>query len=212
MSNLATEIAQSLLQIKAIKLNPANHFTWASGWYSPIYCDNRKILSYPAVRKQVCEGFAEIVREKYPDVDIVAGVATGAIAHGVLVAEKLGKPFIYVRSSPKTHGLSNQVEGEFWPGAKVVVIEDLVSTGGSSLSAVEALRENGCEVLGMAAIFTYGFPTARENFAVADVRLDTLSYYKTMIELAAREGYVREDELLTLQEWRRDPANWKRTE
>ncbi|WP_297447480.1 orotate phosphoribosyltransferase [uncultured Alistipes sp.] len=212
MSNLATEIAQSLLQIKAIKLNPANHFTWASGWYSPIYCDNRKILSYPAVRKQVCEGFAEIVREKYPDVDIVAGVATGAIAHGVLVAEKLGKPFIYVRSSPKTHGLSNQVEGEFWPGAKVVVIEDLVSTGGSSLSAVEALRENGCEVLGMAAIFTYGFPTARENFAGADVRLDTLSDYKTMIELAAREGYVREDELLTLQEWRRDPANWKRTE
>jgi len=212
MSNLATEIAQSLLQIKAIKLNPANHFTWASGWYSPIYCDNRKILSYPAVRKQVCEGFAEIVREKYPDVDIVAGVATGAIAHGVLVAEKLGKPFIYVRSSPKTHGLSNQVEGEFWPGAKVVVIEDLVSTGGSSLSAVEALRENGCEVLGMAAIFTYGFPTARENFAGADVRLDKLSDYKTMIELAAREGYVREDELLTLQEWRRDPANWKRTE
>ncbi len=212
MSNLATEIAQSLLQIKAIKLNPANHFTWASGWYSPIYCDNRKILSYPAVRKQVCEGFAEIVREKYPDVDIVAGVATGAIAHGVLVAEKLGKPFIYVRSSPKTHGLSNQVEGEFWPGAKVVVIEYLVSTGGSSLSAVEALRENGCEVLGMAAIFTYGFPTARENFAGADVRLDTLSDYKTMIELAAREGYVREDELLTLQEWRRDPANWKRTE
>ena len=212
MSNLATEIAQSLLQIKAIKLNPANHFTWASGWYSPIYCDNRKILSYPAVRKQVCEGFAEIVQEKYPDVDIIAGVATGAIAHGVLVAEKLGKPFIYVRSSPKTHGLSNQVEGEFWPGAKVVVIEDLVSTGGSSLSAVEALRENGCEVLGMAAIFTYGFPTARENFAGADVRLDTLSDYKTMIELAAREGYVREDELLTLQEWRRDPANWKRTE
>lgn len=195
MSNLATEIAQSLLQIKAIKLNPANHFTWASGWYSPIYCDNRKILSYPAVRKQVCEGFAGIVQEKYPDADIIAGVATGAIAHGVLVAEKLGKPFIYVRSSPKTHGLSNQVEGEFWPGAKVVVIEDLVSTGGSSLSAVEALRENGCEVLGMAAIFTYGFPTARENFAGADVCLDTLSDYKTMIELAAREGYVREDEL-----------------
>jgi len=212
MSNLATEIAQSLLQIKAIKLNPANHFTWASGWYSPIYCDNRKILSYPAVRKQVCEGFTGIVQEKYPDVDIIAGVATGAIAHGVLVAEKLGKPFIYVRSSPKTHGLSNQVEGEFWPGAKVVVIEDLVSTGGSSLSAVEALRENGCEVLGMAAIFTYGFSTARENFAGADVCLDTLSDYKTMIELAVRQGYVREDELQTLQEWRRDPANWKRTE
>ena len=143
MNDLSSKIAESLLQIKAIKLNPANHFTWASGWYSPIYCDNRKILSYPAVRKQVYEGFERIIAEKYPDADIIAGVATGAIAHGVLVAERMGKPFIYVRSSPKTHGLTNQVEGEYWPGAKVVVVEDLVSTGGSSLSAVEALREAG---------------------------------------------------------------------
>ena len=147
MNDLSSKIAESLLQIKAIKLNPANHFTWASGWYSPIYCDNRKILSYPAVRKQVYEGFERIIAEKYPDADIIAGVATGAIAHGVLVAERMGKPFIYVRSSPKTHGLTNQVEGEYWPGAKVVVVEDLVSTGGSSLSAVEALREAGFDVM-----------------------------------------------------------------
>lgn len=129
MNDLSSKIAESLLQIKAIKLNPANHFTWASGWYSPIYCDNRKILSYPAVRKQVYEGFERIIAEKYPDADIIAGVATGAIAHGVLVAERMGKPFIYVRSSPKTHGLTNQVEGEYWPGAKVVVVEDLVLDG-----------------------------------------------------------------------------------
>ena len=141
MKNTEQLVAQSLLQIKAIKLNPANPFTWASGWKSPIYCDNRKILSYPAVRKEIYEGFGKIISEKYPDADIIAGVATGAIAHGVLVAEKMGKPFIYVRSSPKSHGLTNQVEGEYWPGAKVVVIEDLVSTGGSSLSAVEALRD-----------------------------------------------------------------------
>ena len=211
MNDLSSKIAESLLQIKAIKLNPANRFTWASGWYSPIYCDNRKILSYPAVRKQVYEGFERIIAEKYPDADIIAGVATGAIAHGVLVAERMGKPFIYVRSSPKTHGLTNQVEGEYWPGAKVVVVEDLVSTGGSSLSAVEALREAGCDVLGMVAIFTYGFPTAAENFAGADVKLDTLSDYKTMIELAAKQGYVHEDELQTLQQWRRDPANWKKS-
>ena len=147
MCDLDKKVAESLLQIKAIKLNPTNHFTWASGWYSPIYCDNRKILSYPAVRKEIYEGFVKIISEKYPDADIIAGVATGAIAHGVLVAEKMGKPFIYVRSSPKSHGLTNQVEGEYWPGAKVVVVEDLVSTGGSSLSAVEALREAGFDVM-----------------------------------------------------------------
>lgn len=210
MYDLDKKIAESLLQIKAIKLNPANHFTWASGWYSPIYCDNRKVLSYPAVRKEICNGFVKIISEKYPDVYIIAGVATGAIAHGALVADRLNKPFVYVRSSPKTHGLNNQVEGECWQNAKVVVIEDLVSTGGSSLCAVEALRENGCDVLGMVAIFTYEFPTAKENFAAADVHLDTLSNYSTMIELAVQEGYVHADELQTLQEWRRDPANWKR--
>ena len=210
MNDSAKQIAGSLLQIKAIKLNPTNHFTWASGWYSPIYCDNRKILSYPAVRKQVYEAFADLIAEKYPDAEVLAGVATGAIAHGVLVAEKMGKPFIYVRSAPKSHGLTNQVEGEVKPGAKVVVIEDLVSTGGSSLSAVEALKKAGCAVLGMVAIFTYGFPTAEENFAKAGVKLDTLSNYNTMIEMAIEQGYVHPDELETLKEWRRDPASWKK--
>jgi len=210
MNDSAKQIAGSLLQIKAIKLNPTNHFTWASGWYSPIYCDNRKILSYPAVRKQVYEAFADLVAEKYPEAEVLAGVATGAIAHGVLVAEKMGKPFIYVRSAPKSHGLTNQVEGEVKPGSKVVVIEDLVSTGGSSLSAVDALKKAGCDVLGMVAIFTYGFPTAEQNFANAGVKLDTLSNYNTMIEMAIEQGYVHPDELETLKEWRRDPASWKK--
>ena len=210
MNDSVKQIAGSLLQIKAIKLNPTNHFTWASGWYSPIYCDNRKILSYPAVRKQVYEAFADLIAEKYPEAEVLAGVATGAIAHGVLVAEKMGKPFIYVRSAPKSHGLTNQVEGEVKPGSKVVVIEDLVSTGGSSLSAVDALKKAGCDVLGMVAIFTYGFPTAEQNFANAGVKLDTLSNYNTMIEMAIEQGYVHPDELETLKEWRRDPASWKK--
>ena len=210
MNDSAKQIAGSLLQIKAIKLNPTNHFTWASGWYSPIYCDNRKILSYPAVRKQVYEAFADLIAEKYPEAEVLAGVATGAIAHGVLVAEKMGKPFIYVRSAPKSHGLTNQVEGEVKPGSKVVVIEDLVSTGGSSLSAVDALKKAGCDVLGMVAIFTYGFPTAEQNFANAGVKLDTLSNYNTMIEMVIEQGYVHPDELETLKEWRHDPASWKK--
>lgn len=210
MSGLEREIADSLLQIKAIKLDPANPFTWASGWKSPIYCDNRKTLSYPKVRKQIYKGFVKLISEKYPEAELFAGVATGAIAHGVLAAEEAGMPFIYVRSAPKSHGMTNQVEGEYKPGAKVVVIEDLVSTGGSSLNAVQALRDAGCEVLGMVAIFTYGFPDAEENFAKAGVKLDTLSNYEAMIELATERGYVNPDELETLREWRRDPANWKR--
>ena len=207
--SIEKEIAKSLLQIKAIKLNPANPFTWASGWNSPIYCDNRKILSYPAVRKQVYEAFAQVIGEKYPQADIIAGVATGAIAHGVLAAEKMGKPFIYVRSAPKSHGLTNQVEGEYTPGAKVVVIEDLVSTGGSSLNAVEALRDAGCDVLGMVAIFTYGFPKAEENFAQNNVELATLSNYNAMIELAIEQGYVDASALETLREWRKSPDTWR---
>ena len=210
MELIAQKIAQSLLQIKAIKLSPTNFFTWASGWHSPIYCDNRKILSYPAVRKLVYESFAEVIADKYPEAEVIAGVATGAIAHGVLAAEKMGKPFIYVRSAPKTHGLTNQVEGEYRPGAKVVVVEDLVSTGGSSLNAVEALRDAGCEVLGMVAIFTYGFPAAEENFRKAGVTLDTLSNYNAMIELATEQGYVHPDQLATLKEWRENPAEWNK--
>lgn len=210
MDNISRAVAQSLLQIKAIKLDPANFFTWASGWHSPIYCDNRATLSYPDVRKLIYESFAKLIARKYPDAEVIAGVATGAIAHGVLVAEEMGKPFIYVRSAPKSHGLSNQVEGVFEKGAKVVVVEDLVSTGGSSLNAVEALRDAGCEVLGMTAIFTYGFAAAVENFAKAGITLDTLSDYNTMISLAAEEGYVRQDDLETLRQWREDPANWKK--
>jgi len=210
MSKLPERIAESLLQIKAIKLNPTNPFKWASGWLSPIYCDNRKTLSYPAVRKQIYESFAEIINEKSPDAEIIAGVATGAIAHGALVAEKMGKPFIYVRSSAKMHGMTNQVEGEFWEGAKVVVIEDLVSTGGSSLTAVNTLRGENCDVLGMVAIFTYGFPEAERNFKDASVDLDTLTDYNTMIKMAAEQGYVRKEELETLRQWRLDPANWKK--
>lgn len=204
------QIAQTLLQIKAIKLSPANPFTWASGWHSPIYCDNRKTLSYPAARKQIYEAFAKIIAEKYPQAEVIAGVATGAIACGVLTAEALNKPFIYVRSAPKDHGMTNQVEGYFEAGAKVVVVEDLISTGGSSLKAVEALRAAGCEVLGMVAIFTYGFPTAAANFEKAGVQLDTLSNYNTLLELAVEQNYIHADELATLQEWRKSPDTWNR--
>lgn len=204
------QIAQTLLQIKAIKLSPANPFTWASGWHSPIYCDNRKTLSYPAARKQIYEAFARLIAEKYPQAEVIAGVATGAIACGVLAAEALGKPFIYVRSAPKDHGMTNQVEGEVKPGAKVVVVEDLISTGGSSLKAVEALRAAGCDVLGMVAIFTYGFPTAAANFEKAGVQLDTLSNYNTLLELAVEQNYIHEDELATLREWRQSPDTWNR--
>ena len=204
------EIARMLLQIKAIKLNPTNPFTWASGWHSPIYCDNRKTLSYPQVRKRIYEGFAALIAEKYPEAEVLAGVATGAIAHGVLAAEAMGKPFIYVRSAPKNHGLTNQVEGEVRPGAKVVVVEDLVSTGGSSLNAVEALRSAGCDVLGMTAIFTYGFPAATENFAKAGVELTTLSDYETLIGVAIEQRYVSDADLETLREWRKNPSEWRR--
>lgn len=204
------KIAQTLLQIKAIKLSPANPFTWASGWHSPIYCDNRKTLSFPAARKEIYQAFAKLIAGKYPQADVIAGVATGAIACGVLAAEELGKPFIYVRSAPKDHGMANQVEGYFEPGSKVVVVEDLISTGGSSLKAVEALRAAGCEVLGMVAIFTYGFPTAAANFEKAGVALDTLSDYNTLIELATEQGYVKPEEVETLREWRKAPDVWNK--
>jgi orotate phosphoribosyltransferase len=208
MSLIAKNTAFNLLQINAIKLRPANLFTWASGWRSPIYCDNRKILSHTAVRDQVRDAFAELVRAKYPEAEVIAGVATGAIAHGVLVAEALGLPFIYVRSAAKGHGLANQIEGDYTAGQRVVVIEDLISTGGSSLSAVEALRGAGLDVLGMVAIFTYGFDEARRNFSEAGVALDTLSDYPTLIALARELGYVTPDDVAMLEKWREDPANF----
>lgn len=204
------KIAKSLLEIKAIKLSPENYFTWASGWHSPIYCDNRKLLSYPAARKLVYESFAEVIANKYPEADIIAGVATGAIAHGVLAAEAMGKPFIYVRSAPKGHGLTNQIEGEYTPGMKVVVIEDLISTGGSSLAAVDALRKAGCEVLGMVAIFSYQFPLASDNFEAANCELTTLSNYSTLVEVAEEMDYIQSSDVETLKEWRQSPSTWKK--
>jgi len=210
MEKLAEIVAKQLLQIKAIKLQPANPFTWASGWISPIYCDNRKTLSYPEVRNFIKIQFARLVLEKYGDVDVIAGVATGAIAQGALVADALGKPFVYVRSSPKGHGLENLIEGDLKPGQKVVVIEDLISTGGSSLKAVDAIRNSGCEVMGMMAIFTYGFSVATENFKKANVELTTLSSYQQLIEMAVSAGDVSPDNVAALEEWSNDPANWKK--
>lgn len=209
-SQISKNVAQALLQIKAIKLNPTNYFTWASGWNSPIYCDNRKILSYPQIRNMVACSFAKVIKERYPEATIIAGVATGAIAHGILAAEELGMPFIYVRSAPKSHGMTNQIEGEYKKGDKVVVIEDLISTGGSSLAAVEALRQAGCEVLGMVAIFTYGFPTAENNFANVNCKLDTLSNYEDLINIAVKENYIISDDLKTLKEWREAPDKWNK--
>ena len=208
MENSATKIAEYLLQIKAIKLQPSNPFTWASGWKSPIYCDNRKTLSFPVVRSYIRDSFAGIVRNFYPNAELIAGVATGAIAHGALVAEKLGLPFIYVRSEAKEHGLGNQIEGYFEPGQKVVVIEDLISTGGSSLGAVKALREAGCDLLGMAAIFTYEFKKAAEGFAAEKCELHTLSNYNTLISAALGSGYINEQDIETLKQWRMDPSAW----
>ena len=207
-NSISRNVAESLLQIKAIKLNPANYFTWASGWHSPIYCDNRKILSYPEIRKMVARSFAETINKLYPDAEVIAGVATGAIAHGILAAEELQKPFIYVRSAPKSHGMTNQIEGEYKKGDKVVVVEDLISTGGSSLSAVQALRDAGCEVLGMVAIFTYGFPQAEENFRNAGVKVDTLSDYNTLIGVAVEKDYILSADLETLKSWREAPDKW----
>ena len=208
MENSAKNVAEYLLQIKAIKLQPSNPFTWASGWKSPIYCDNRKTLSFPEVRTYIRDTFAAIVKELYPQAGLIAGVATGAIAHGVLTADKLGLPFIYVRSEAKGHGLGNQIEGYYEKGQKVVVIEDLISTGGSSLSAVKALREAGCDVLGMVAIFTYGFSKATDGFKAENCTLTTLSNYNVLVETAVESGYIGAAEVETLKKWRIDPAGW----
>jgi len=208
MENCAKKTAEYLLQIKAIKLQPSNPFTCASGWKSPIYCDNRKTLSFPEVRSFIRDSFAEMIKDLYPGAELIAGVATGAIAHGALAADKLGLPFIYVRSGAKEHGLGNQIEGYYEKGQKVVVIEDLISTGGSSLSAVKALRDAGCEVLGMVAIFTYEFKKASDGFASEQCKLDTLSNYTALIETAVKTGYIGETEVETLKKWRIDPSVW----
>jgi len=206
MESVQEILASNLLQIKAIKLQPKNLFTWASGWLSPIYCDNRKTLSFPELRNFIKHQFSEIIKEKYPDVEVIAGVATGAIAQGALVADLLGKPFIYIRSSPKEHGLENLIEGDLSEGQKVVVIEDLISTGGSSLKAVEAVKNAGGKVLGMLAIFTYNFQTAADNFAGKGVELTTLTNYNTLIKVAVETGYVSKDDLNVLSKWRENPS------
>jgi len=208
MDETASKTAEYLLQIKAIKLQPAKPFTWASGWKSPIYCDNRKTLSFPVVRSFIRDTFAGRVRQLYPEAEMIAGVATGAIAHGALVADSLRLPFIYVRSGAKDHGLGNQIEGYFEKGQKVVVIEDLISTGGSSLGAVRALRDAGCEVLGMIAIFSYGFTIASDAFAAERCRLDTLSEYSVLVDKAVASGYITKDDVSTLREWRSEPSVW----
>jgi len=208
MENFSKKTAEYLLQIKAIKLQPANPFTWASGWKSPIYCDNRKTLSFPEVRSYISSSFASMVKELYPQAEMIAGVATGAIAHGALAADKLGLPFIYVRSGAKEHGLGNQIEGYYEKGQKVVVVEDLISTGGSSLSAVKALREADCEVLGMVAIFSYEFQKAADAFKAENCSLNTLSCYSVLLDTAVSTGFIGAAEVETLKKWRVDPASW----
>ena len=206
--DIKKQFAQKLMDIKAIKLQPNEPFTWASGWKSPIYTDNRKTLGHPSLRSFVKLELCHVIQEHFLEADAVAGVATGAIAQGALVAEELGLPYCYVRPKPKDHGMGNQVEGEIKKGSKVIVVEDLISTGGSSLKAVAALREYGVEVIGMVASFTYGFPVAEEAFREAGVKLITLSDYNAVVEQAAETGYIKEEEKAVLAEWRKDPSVW----
>jgi orotate phosphoribosyltransferase len=210
MEDYSKKTAEYLLQIKAIKLQPSNPFTWASGWKSPIYCDNRKTLSFPLVRSYIRDSFASLVKQLYPEAEMIAGVATGAIAHGALAADKLELPFIYVRSGAKVHGLGNQIEGYYEKGQKVVVLEDLISTGGSSLSAVRALRDAGCVVLGMVAIFTYEFKKATDEFKSENCTLNTLCNYSVLVDTALNTGYISNSEVETLKNWRIDPEGWGR--
>jgi orotate phosphoribosyltransferase len=207
-NNTAQQTAELLLQINAIKLETKNHFTWASGWKSPIYCDNRVILSFPAVRNYIKVEFVKQIEAKFGRPDVIAGVATGAIGIGILVAEAMGLPFVYVRPEAKKHGRQNQVEGFLQKGQTVIVVEDLISTGGSSLMAVEALRNEGANVKGMAAIFTYGFPISEEKIAAAKLDVYTLSNYENLIQKAVEKKYVSEEELETLKSWNSNPSEW----
>lgn len=208
MENIEKTVAQQLLRVKAVKLNAENPFTWASGWKSPIYCDNRKLLTYPAERKMITEALVSVIGDSYKDVDLIAGVATGAIAWGIMVAEALGKPFVYVRPKPKDHGTQSQVEGSIEPNQRIVVVEDLVSTGASSLSACDALRKAGGIVLGMVAIFSYNFPLSRREFEYKDVELHTLCQYDSLLEEAVKENYIDAQHVEVLKEWRINPSTW----
>ncbi|WP_346862198.1 orotate phosphoribosyltransferase [uncultured Draconibacterium sp.] len=208
MESTQIEVTKKLLEINTIKIQPDNPFTWASGWKSPIYCDNRKTLSYPDTRSYIRDRFVDLIKEKYPEAEVIAGVATGAIAIGALVADQLGLPFIYIRSKPKGHGLENLIEGDLKPFQKVVIVEDLVSTGVSSLKAAEAVNNFGGEVVGMVSIFTYNFPLAKENFQKAGIELTSLSRYQILIDLSLEMGEISQDQVESLMEWREDPANW----
>lgn len=208
MNKLSSLFASKLLEVKAIKLQPTAPFTWASGWKSPFYCDNRKTLSYPALRSFVKIELARLIAEEFPEATAVAGVATGAIAQGALVADELGMPFAYVRSKAKDHGMQNLIEGTLPEGAKVIVVEDLISTGGSSLKAVEALRAAGFEVVGMVASYTYGFSVAEEAFRDANVRLVTLTNYEAVRDVALQTGYIEQSHVALLNEWRANPSEW----
>ncbi len=208
MKTLEHIFAAKLLDVKAIKLQPTNPFTWASGWKSPFYCDNRKTLSYADLRSFVKIELVRLVMENFPEAEAVAGVATGAIAQGALVADALNLPFVYVRSKPKDHGLENLIEGELKPGMKVVVVEDLISTGGSSLKAVEAIRKNGCEVVGMVASYTYGFDVAKKAFEDAGVKLITLTNYEAVVAEALSTGYIQGSDVELLDSWRKSPSTW----
>ena len=207
-AEIGTKIAKSLLEIEAVKLNVSNPFTWVSGIKSPIYCDNRRILSFPETRKLVADSIAGLSGHEFGSLDCIAGVATGGIPHGVLAAEKLNLPFVYVRCGKKQHGLGNYVEGFTKPGWKILVVEDLISTGQSSLSAVESLRENKCEVVGMIAVFTYGFDLADANFKKAGCKLITLTNYDILINVASENGYINAGEIELLEKWRKDPHSW----
>jgi len=206
---IASKIAENLLEIQAVKLSPNEPFTWASGWKSPIYCDNRVTLSHSGLRKYIKKKLAEAIKNNFKGVEAIVGVATAGIPQGALVADKLDLPFAYIRPEPKDHGRKNQMEGDLKKGSKVVVIEDLISTGGSSLKAIKALRDEGFEVLGLCAIFTYGFDIAAENFMLENCKMITLSNYDTLIQKALESKYIKENDVANLEQWRKDPANWK---
>jgi orotate phosphoribosyltransferase len=207
---VARDMAEFLLEIKAVILNATEPFTWASGIKSPIYCDNRKTLSHPKVRNFIKTSFSDLIDDEFGDTDVIAGVATAGIPHGALVADVLNLPFVYVRDKPKGHGLENQIEGKLEPGQRVFVIEDLISTGGSSLKAVEALRSAGAEVVGLGAIFTYGFPQAQEAFEKANCKAVTLTSYDTLLDIALRNNYIKQEELDTLKAWKENPQAWNK--
>ncbi|WP_018477762.1 orotate phosphoribosyltransferase [Pontibacter roseus] len=208
-TTIAHQVASFLLETEAVKLRPEQPFRWSSGWNSPIYCDNRVTLSFPYIRSYIKQQLAEMVKQNFPEAEAIAGVATAGIAQGALVADQLEMPFLYVRPQPKSHGMANQIEGKLVPGQKVVMVEDLISTGGSSLKAAEAVRSAGGNVIGMAAIFTYGFSVAEANFKEAGIALHCLSNYQALTEAAIQNGYIPEAAMQTLSEWRKSPATWK---